>query len=449
MNLFSGWIQKKEQKEDPVTQTIMNYRFPTREQLLAQTGYDDKFLYRTFWFVYANSYGLKNKEKKHTPVHYNDVATNTAYRQDESGFVLKPKGMVAAYAHDSPEDLAKKLAGKKNPAYFVPAAYVVIDTAHHLLSEDTGVDMSTILALLTNKGGLVFEPVTEYFESIAKPGVELSVEPKDLLSRLERYYRDVNIEQERISELYNRLIDRWKHVKNVVSRGHNYLPHGEKDYIIKTIDSFIIPTENRLAKDEIPKKKDFENIVGYELERVRKLLGEGKFPKIEADDGNGRLEHPVPEIVTSAGIAIYKDLYLPDLANSDGFAGREEDPLVLKNLDGRDNAARLGPLIYDAIKQFMKITELLKTDAETIKRRKNFGLGYKILEQSMYFVYNTLRGTLEDKTEGSERDVRRQTQYRPEHVGFSHMSKLLGQEWRRINRGPTLVERVSGIKLLF
>lgn len=415
---------------DPVTQAILKFRFPTRAQLEEQTGYSDGFLAKAFWFVYASTYGLLNNERKHKPVHYSDVATTSNFRAKESGFLLKPKGMVVALGHDL-EDLGEVLAGKKSPTKHLPATYVAISAAHHLLAEESGIDIKNILSILTPTGSMVYSPVQRYYDAKAetRPGEKLNVTPEDLVARLNRFYGSFHIGQAEVDSFYSRLIQRWQYVLGLLEKEPHktYLPPSERTYIRSTINGFIENISKLKPGDRLG-AGDLGNIVLDENKQVADLIPRSaEIVKIPNE-----LTFPNESMVlVNVDQALYAKYAKSTMEATVRFAGADENPGPVKLLDARDNAARLGPRVKNMRNQTLQYSRLLDEAALATAELRGRGRQAE-LQYPMRFLFFTLQDAVETRRDHFGKYTEDQTQYAADHSVLVHLANTMPALGRRI-----------------
>ena len=445
MNFLRGWGQEKtDQATDPVTQAILGFRFPTRAQLEEQTGYSNPFLFKAFWFMYAGAYGMLNHEGKHQPVHYNDVATTSNFRSEESHVKLEPKGMLVAYNHDL-EDVGKLLAGKRSVTYSLPSTYVVIDAAHHLLAEESGVDLQILIRLLTDKGNMIFDTVKDYFEARAKamPGERLSVTPEDLAARLDKIYGGFSINQETVNDFYTKLVQRWQYVLGLLEKDQHkiYLDHDERNYIRNTVNSFMSGITAKLSAKDVLKADDLEAVVQAEHKKVRDIILDGSKVVRIPDE----LVFPF-ESVTTLGVeqALYAMYVQPIMDAAIRYANADENPGPVKLLDARDTASKLGPKLENMRNQTLKYSNLLEQSDDVVRKLKINWSRYEIMENLMKFLYFTLRDAVETRRDHFGTYNEDQTQYKDDYHRLVFLANLMPPLGRKIGIiGPTWGERLT------
>lgn len=410
---------------DPVTQAIDGFHFFTRDDIKAQTGYDSQELFDAYVYMYASNFGMLNHLGKHAPIHLNDVASLSAFRKRQSGHKLKPKAMIVTLNHDS-EDLGKELA-EGNQTYALPATYVVIDAAHYILSKRAGVDINTLVHLLTDKADMIFDPARDYFMSKAKakPGVKSILSSDDVNAKLDELYQEFPISQTTVNEFYIELIKRWQSVLGLLSLDDHkaYLPIKERDYWSDTISSFIGKLVEKVKAEDVQDARDLKTIVRQEYEKVRDVISK---PSELLHVPSKLIFDLEPELIPRIEQTLYQKLYAQPLMDASmAYATADEDPGLIKLLDARDNSARLGPKIENMRNQTLKYSGLLRDAADAISKRKASALPYKIMERYMIFLYNTLKDAVETRRDHFGEYNEDQTQYKKDYDRLVFMAGLM------------------------
>ena len=422
--------------KNEVTRLITERNFPSREQLERQTGYNSDALFAGFWLMYAENYGLRNKSDKHAAAHYNDVGTSPRFRKQESGFEIKPKGIIVGYHHDS-EDLGLYISRKFRPEDALAATHVVIDIADKLLSRQSGMDLAMLLSTLTDKSHLIFLPVTKRLETLAESGEVALINRSMVLSALDSSYNGWEISPDKIEEMYYVVMRRMEStVRRLLDRRKEnpHLSDVEVEYISDTITGFIADIGARIGDGLILKPADLQEIVRKEWESVRGTV-------------SGELENVDPMLLPSSSSetlammekTLYRGYIKNIMAVSRGYAGMDEDPGLIKACDARDTASKIGPFIYNVVRQFRKYRMLLDEGSIEVAGRIHEQKHYGIFRKGLVFLYNALDGTLKDERNSLARKAKRQTQFQEDLEKVKHMVGLMRGFDRKIglNLRPT------------
>lgn len=411
MNFTRRWSQNSG-INDTVTQLTADYKFPTRVQLIEQSGYQDPFLLQAWWLMYASSFGIGDKANNHAPTHYNDAAHTANARYSESGFRLTPREMAETLLHDA-EDVGKVLAGNRQE-YALAATLVFIDVMHDLLAEQSGIDFRTRIPLLTNSGGMLSHPAEKYFQAQFKPGEKFVVRREDLLTKLDGLYAQFHITRKRIGGFYNHLIERWRNVDGLVDTPeHSYLPREEREYIRDTINGFIGATLARKSHGRILTPEDINEVMRREFELTRHPIAANgliKFPE------NLRLPHQAQTLL-DLRMTNY-DRYIEGIfryvdgearrALANGTAQSADSYLSLgieKAVDARDVVTRPGALkLEEKISIGLKDRTILnKGTSQVTVLRDDIGVPYERIWLALNFLYKGLVETSERGLRGLEK----------------------------------------------
>lgn len=429
----------KQEINDPVTERISNRQFASRKELEVQTGYSDDVVSRGHLLMYATAFGERDYSSKPSALHYNDSSSNANVRRDESGFVLKPREVAMEPSHDVPEDISKKLTNRPN--YFIPAAYVIIDAFQHLLGEEVRPQFSRMLDLRTNIEGLMFGHVSSYFEKQGRKNIlgKLEVNGKDISDKLEEQYGGFSIAQRTVNRFYERLIERWKRVPDIISSGnHDYLQPEEKKYILHTNNHFIDTTKNKMRSGDVLQSGDIESRVRHIYDGMQSLLSNPE--NLETVNPSFILDWQ-PELVLRVEKTLYKR-YIERMMGAivkeasayrssnvhfkpDPIGEDYEYPGLGKYSDARDRATNMGPKLENVLSQFRKHRIILTEGKKVIKDLQDLGLPNRRLLNGSNFLYEGLVRELEKNLRHYKDKKASQTVLEDEYSFFYEMNRLM------------------------